>query len=71
MADETYLPDDSGLKDDQHDEGEDGVVPVLVQAPKGNTEDLEDEEGCNSVFLEELHELGQGNVESIHAISGS
>ena len=28
-----YLPDDSRFKDDEHKEGEERVVPVLVQTP--------------------------------------
>jgi len=70
IRDITYLPDDGGLKYDQHEQGEERVVPVLIQAPKSDTENLENEEGGDGVFLEKLSELGQGNVESIEAISG-
>lgn len=65
----TNLPDDRRLEDDQHDQGEDRVVPVFIQAPKSNTKDLEDEEWSDGMFLEEFRERRFGNVEPVHAIS--
>ena len=47
-----YLPDDGGFKDDEHEEGEDRVVPVLVQTPESDTKDLEDEEWGHGMFFE-------------------
>lgn len=42
--------------------------PVFIKTPKTNTEDLEDEERCNSVFTKEFGEAGDGDVESIFAV---
>ncbi len=47
----TRLEADGGLEDDEEDEREDGVVPVLVQAPEQDAQDLEDEEGRHRVLL--------------------
>ena len=35
------LLDKGALEHDEHHEGEDGVVPVLVQTPQSNTEHLQ------------------------------
>ncbi len=47
------LENDGALEDYEHEEGEEGVVPVLVHAPEGDTEDLKDEEGGCSMLAEE------------------
>ena len=62
------MPDDSALKDDQHEECEQRVVPVFIQHPKPNTEDLENEEWRNGVLLEKLEECRHWNIESVIAI---
>lgn len=41
---QTHLEDDSALENNQHECCEQTVVPVLVQAPKGYTENLEHKE---------------------------
>lgn len=62
------LPHHSGLKHDKHDEGEDGVVPLLIETPESNTEDLEDKEGGNSVLKEELGKGGNGDIKLVGAV---
>ena len=62
------LPNDSALEDNQHEEGEQRVVPVLIQHPKSNTEDLENEERRNSMLLEELEKGWYWNIEGVVAI---
>jgi hypothetical protein len=47
----TNLEADGGLEDDEEDEREDGVVPVLVQAPEQDAQHLKDEEGRDRVLL--------------------
>lgn len=64
----TYLPDNSALKHDQHEQGEQTVIPIFVQTPEGDAEDLEHEEGCCGVFREQFGERWDGNVEFIIAI---
>mmetsp|Transcript_726 Transcript_726/g.2584 ORF Transcript_726/g.2584 Transcript_726/m.2584 type:complete len:510 (+) Transcript_726:1095-2624(+) len=59
--------DDGGLEDEQHEEGEDGVVPVLVQAPEEHAEHLEHEERRQRLLLVELHELGARDRELVGA----
>ncbi|KAI3487633.1 hypothetical protein L1887_48414 [Cichorium endivia] len=61
------LEDDGALEDDEHEEREERVVPVLVEHPQADAEDLEDEEGCDGVLEEEIDELGLGNVELVLA----
>ena len=58
----TRLEADGGLEDDEEDEREDGVVPVLVQAPEQDAQDLEDEEGCHRVLLQACVGGGDGGV---------
>lgn len=62
------LGDGRALEDDEHEEGEEGVVPVLVQTPQRDAEDLEDEEGGGGVLAEELEEGGDGDVELVLAV---
>ena len=62
------LPDNGALENDEHEQGEERVVPVFVQHPQTDAEDLEDEEGGDGVFLEELGEGRDGDVERVGAI---
>jgi hypothetical protein len=62
------LPDDSTLENDEHEESKERIVPVLIEHPKSNTEDLEDEEWCNGVLLEQFGKGRNGNIESVGAI---
>jgi hypothetical protein len=55
---------DSAFKHDQHEKGKQGIVPVLIQTPQTDAKDLEHKERSNSVFLEQFHESGDGNIES-------
>ena len=63
-----YLPHNGTLKHDKHEEREETVVPILVQTPKGDAEDLEDKEGCCGVFREQFREGGDGNVKLILSV---
>ena len=62
------LPHNGALESDQHEQGEQRVVPVFIQHPQSDAEDLEDEEGRNGVFLEQLGEGRDGDIEFVCAI---
>jgi hypothetical protein len=61
----THLEDNCAFEDNQHESGEQTVVPVFVQAPKSYTEDLEDEERCDGVLGEQFRELGNRDVTGV------
>jgi len=61
----THLEDGSTLKRDQHEPSEQTEFPKLVQTPKRNTEQLEDEERRDSVFGEEFGEFGNRDVAEV------
>jgi hypothetical protein len=61
----SYLRDCSALEDDQHEQCEKRVVPVLVEAPECDAEDLEDEERRSRMFPKELQERGDRDVELV------
>ena len=56
------LLDQRALEYHQHEQGEDRVVPVLVQAPQTDTEHLEHEEWGRGSLYEQLLEFGDGIV---------
>lgn len=49
---DSYLEYDSTLKYNEHEQREERVVPILVQTPQTDTENLKDEERGHSMFLE-------------------
>ena len=61
----TNLEDHSAFEHDQHEESEETVVPVLIQAPEGDTKDLEDEKGGRRVFAEQLGEGRNRDIEFV------
>ena len=63
-----YLPHNGTLKHDKHEEREETVVPILVQTPKGDAEDLEDKKRCCCVFREQFGEGGDGNIKLVLSI---
>jgi len=63
-----HLENDGALKDNQHERCEQGVVPVLVQAPQRHAEHLEDEEGRDGMLGEELGEFRDGDMAFILAV---
>lgn len=65
-----YLEYDGALKDDEHEEGKETVVPVLVETPESDTEYLKDKKGGGCVFCKEFCEGGNGDVELVLAIEG-
>lgn len=66
-SEEPDLEDSRALKDDQHEQREETVVPVLVEAPQSDTEDLEDEEGRDGVLRKEFCKGRDGDVEDVLA----
>ena len=62
------LPHHSALESNEHEQGKERVVPVLVEHPKSDTEDLEDKERCDGVLLEQLSESRNGDIERVGAI---
>jgi len=58
-AREGNLENDHGLKQDEHPQGKEGIVPVLIQQPQPNTKDLKHEKGGHCVLFEEVSESGQ------------
>ena len=65
---DTHLPDHRALKNDKHEQGEEAVVPVLVQTPESDTEHLEDEERCRCVLSEKGSEGWNWDIELVLAI---
>lgn len=61
----TDLEDNGAFEYNQHESREETVVPVFVQAPESHTEDLEDEERCDSMLGEQLCELWDRNVTGV------
>lgn len=63
-----YLHDHGGFKDHKHDQGKDGVVPVLIKAPEGNAKELKDKEGSDGMLLKKFTKSGKGDLEAIRSI---
>ncbi len=61
----TYLPDDGALKHNEHKQGEQAVVPVLIEHPQCDAEYLEYEERRSRVLTEELGEGRDGMLNSL------
>ncbi len=62
------------LEDDEHQQREDGVVPVLVEGPEEYAEELEDEERRERVLGEQTAECWPGDwtrVSSVESASGA
>src|SRR2546429_1366934 len=53
------LPDNSALEDNQHEQCEERIVPVVVQQPETHAENLENEEGRNGMLFPQLDESRQ------------
>jgi hypothetical protein len=51
-----HLPNDGALKYDQHEESEYTVIPILIQAPKSDAENLKDEEWCCRLLSKQFGE---------------
>jgi hypothetical protein len=62
------LPNNSAFKGDEHEEREERIVPILIEEPEADAEDLENEEWRNSMLLEELGEGGNGNIERVCSV---
>jgi len=58
------LENHSAFKDNQHEKGKQRVVPVLVQTPQTNAENLEHEEGCYGVLLEKFSKSRDRDIEA-------
>jgi hypothetical protein len=63
-----HLPDNSALENYKHEEGENAVIPVLVEHPKGHAEDLEDEEWCGSMLSKQSAEGRNRDVELVLSV---
>lgn len=63
-----YLPHNSTLKHNKHKECEETVVPILIQTPKGDAEDLEDKEGRCGVFREQFREGRDRNIKLVLSV---
>lgn len=64
----TYLPDNGAFEYDKHEQGEQTVIPILIETPEGDTEYLKDKERRCSVFAKELRKGRDGDVKFIAAI---
>ena len=62
------LPDDSRLEHNQHEKCEERVVPVFVEHPETDAENLEHKERRDSVLLEELRESRHGDIEDVRSV---
>lgn len=63
-----YLENNSALKHYQHEEREETIIPIIVQAPKGYAEYLEYEEGGCSVFTEQRGEARNRYIEFVLSV---
>jgi hypothetical protein len=52
----THLPYNCTFKHNQHKQREQAKIPILVQTPKRNAEDLEYEKWRRGMFAEQLRE---------------
>jgi hypothetical protein len=59
---------DRALEHDEHEQSEQAVIPIFVQTPECNAENLEDEERGNTVLCEEGCECGDGDIEFVLVI---
>jgi hypothetical protein len=62
------LPNHRALEHDKHEQGEDGVVPVFIQAPQGHTKDLKDEKGGDCMLGEKSSKGRDRNVEFVLSV---
>jgi hypothetical protein len=62
-----HLPDDGTLEDDEHEKGEETVIPIFIETPEGDTEDLEDEERGGGLLRKKVDEGRDGDVELVLA----
>jgi hypothetical protein len=56
---------DGRFKDHQQDEGEQRIIPVLIQAPQQHTQDLKDKKGRHGMFLEKVPKRRKRDVKHI------
>ena len=61
------MEDGGTLERDQHEPSEQTELPKLVQTPKRDTEQLEDEERRDGVFGKELGEFGNRDVTEVRS----
>jgi hypothetical protein len=66
----TYLKDDSTFKDNQHEQSKQGLIPILVQTPKCNTENLENKEWSDGMFGKQFSEFGNWDVTFVRPVRG-
>ena len=62
------MEDGGHFKGNQHEQGEQRVVPLFVHAPQGDTEDLKHKERRHGVLLEQLHERRDRDVKAVGAV---
>ena len=62
------MPYNRALEQDEHEQSEQAVVPIFIQTPECDAENLEDEEWGNTVFCEEGCECRDGDIEFILVI---
>lgn len=51
-----YLPDDGTFKYNQHEQSKQAIVPIFIQNPETNAENLEYEKGGGGVFYKQDRE---------------
>jgi hypothetical protein len=54
----------SAFKDNQHEKSKQRVVPVLIQTPQTNAENLKHEEGSYGVFLEKFNKSRDRDIKA-------
>jgi hypothetical protein len=62
------LPHNGALEGDEHEERKEGIVPILVEHPQADTEDLEDKERGDGMFPEKFGEGGNRDIKGVGAI---
>lgn len=63
-----HLEDYSALKDNEHEESEYRVIPILVQAPQPDRKELEDEEGGDCMLCKQFPECGDWYIKVVFTI---
>lgn len=66
----TYLPNHSALEHHKHEQSENTVIPVLIQAPQGHAKDLEHKEWRGCMITKEFSERGDRDVEFVPSVQG-
>lgn len=63
-----YLRDGRALEHDEHEQRKETVIPVLVQTPQRDAEDLEHKEWRGRMLAEQLEEARHRDIELVLSV---